>query len=350
MQESLIWLRIGGALLGLGSLVLSFVRFRRYSIGRRDFVLLSLFGLSLLVVSVLPGSVNVFAGMLSLEDKQFGRLITLLIFSSFGLWLFVLALNSSDLKKANQFDRLVRGLVRQNFAHEHGYDDIKEITVIIPALNEARNLEVVLPRLPRQVLGREVGVLVVDDGSTDDTAQVVQKLGFGLVSSPLNRGGGAALRLGYDLAMAGGAQIVVTMDGDGQHRPEELAQLVEPLLTGEADFVIGSRVLGQREKDSTVRWVGIRVFNFVINTLAGTRITDCSSGYRAFKVQVLQQVILLQDQFHTAELIIDAARKRLRIQEVPITVLRRYSGHSKKGGNWSYGLRFARTVLKTWFR
>ncbi len=171
-----------------------------------------------------------------------------------------------------------------------------------------------------------------------------------MVSNPINRGGGAALRLGYDIAKAARAKIIVTMDGDGQHLPEEIQNLVEPILNNEADFVIGSRVLGKHERDNIVRWVGIHTFNLIINLLAGTRITDCSNGFRAFRVDSLQKVLLLQDQFHTAELIIDAARKGIRIREVPVTVLRRFSGQSRKGKNWKYGFNFSKTVLKTWLR
>ena len=178
----------------------------------------------------------------------------------------------------------------------------------------------------------------------------VKESGHLVVSNPINRGGGAALRLGYDIATEAGAKIVVTMDGDGQHLPEEIPRLVEPILNDGADFVIGSRLLGKYQKDSLVRWLGIHIFNLIINTLAGTKISDCSNGFRAFRVDALRKVFLLQDQFHTAELLIDASRKRIRIAEVPVTVLRRFSGKSKKGKNWKYGLNFSKTVLKTWLR
>jgi glycosyltransferase involved in cell wall biosynthesis len=140
------------------------------------------------------------------------------------------------------------------------------------------------------------------------------------------------------------------MDGDGQHLPEEIERLVKPILKNEADIVIGSRVLGQREKDSSIRWIGIRVFNFIINMLTGARITDCTNGFRAFRVSALEKIVLHQEQFHTAELIIDAARKGIRIDEVPVTVLRRHYGESKKGRNIAYGLNFYKTILKTWLR
>jgi glycosyltransferase involved in cell wall biosynthesis len=307
-------------------------------------------GVGLIVVSVHPDSVNVVAGMLSLENRQYGRLIALLIVSNMLLWVLVFGLSGRGAAGSIQFDLLVRRLSRDRFVGEHGTGGVKEITVIIPALDEAENLSHLLPRIPREIEGRGVGALVVDDGSQDDTAEVVRRHGFQAAINPLNRGGGAALRLGYDIARAGGAGIIVTMDADGQHMPEELPALVGPILRGEADLVIGSRVLGRRERDSLVRWVGIHVFNFVINMLAGTRVTDCSSGFRAFRVETLGRVLLVQDQFHTAELIIDAARKGVRIAEAPITIRRRLSGQSKKGRNLSYGFNFFKVIMRTWFR
>ncbi len=354
MEGSLLLLRIIGGLLGIVFIIWAFARFRLHIFRRHEFLLMSLFGLVLLVVSVNPDSINIIASMLSMKNTQFGRLITLLILSNLLLWFFVFGLRNRDFKNSTQFDLLIRRLARDRFLEEYRIDKdadtIKEITVIIPALDEAENMAQLLPGMPKEIRGHALGVLVVDDGSIDDTSLIVKKLGFQVVANPINRGGGAALRLGYDIALSGGAKIIVTMDGDGQHMPEEIQHLVDPILKNETDIVIGSRILGKREKDSSFRWVGIHVFNFIINMLAGTHITDCSNGFRAFRVDALEQVFLIQDQFHTAELIIDAARKGLRIGEAPITVKRRFRGQSKKGKNLSYGFSFAKTVLKTWWR
>lgn len=350
MVKSLVLLRFIGGFFGTILILWAFSRFRSHLIRRNEFMFTSLFGTALIIVSVMPDSINIVAGMLSLENRQFGRLITLLLLSNLMIWMLVFSLRSKDLRKSIQLDLLIRKLAREKFIEKAGLDRINEIMVIIPALDEAENLCWILPRVPTNIKGRTVGILVVDDGSTDDTVAVVRNRGYLIVSNPINRGGGAALRLGFDIAMAGGAEMIITMDGDGQHLPEEIERLVDPILQDQADFVIGSRVLGQRERDSTLRWVGIHVFNFIINMLAGTRITDCSNGFRAFRVASLKKLLLLQDQFHTAELIIDAARKGIRIIDVPVTVLRRHAGQSKKGRNWSYGINFSKTILKTWLR
>ena len=349
-MEYLVIVRVLSGIIGAGVFFRAFKQYRRHIFKRREFIFLAILGIGLLVVSIYPDSVNTVAGMMALDNKQYGRLIAVLILSNMLLWLLIIGQRSSAALKLIQFDLLVRRIAMNGFFEKDTARTIRDITVIIPALNESANLDHVLPKMPSTIMGLQVGVLVVDDGSTDDTLETVKKHGYSAASNIINRGGGAALRLGYDIAMSAGAKYIVTMDADGQHLPEEIEVLVTELLKNNLDIVIGSRVLGKREKDNMLRWVGVNFFNFVINLLAGTRITDCSSGFRVFRMESLKNILLVQDQFHTAELIIDAAKKGLRIGEAPVTILRRYSGESKKGRNLSYGLNFSKTILKSWLR
>lgn len=347
-EHSLVMLRVFGAVVGAIMALWSFQQFRLHLIRRGAFLMRALSGLVVVVVAVWPDSVNVFAHMLSLDNRQYGRLIALLLVSNMVLWFLYASASSALARQGIQFDLLVRGLAKRKFL-DAGPERC-DVMVLIPALNEADNLRQLLPQMPTEVMGRRLGVLVIDDGSTDDTVEAVRSTGKMVCSSPINRGGGAALRLGYDIAYSLGAEVIVTMDGDGQHMPQEIEQLVTPILRGEADIVIGSRLLGSCEHASTLRRIGVPFFNAVINFLAGTNISDCSSGFRAFKMHSLRNVLLLQDQFHTAELIIDAAKKGLRITEAPITIKHRLSGQSKKGQDWSYGYNFFKVIMKTWFR
>jgi glycosyltransferase involved in cell wall biosynthesis len=229
-------------------------------------------------------------------------------------------------------------------------DRLPPVLVLIPAYNEEENIGHVLEGMPKQVWGLETGVLVIDDGSRDQTTQVARDAGAWAIRSPANRGGGAALRAGFDIGGHLGSEIVVTMDGDGQHDPSQMERLVQPIAEDRLDFVIGSRLLGEREPDSVLRLMGIHFFNAVIRLLTTAKVTDCSNGYRALRLAVLDRLELRQDQYHTSELIIEAAKKGVRIGEVPVTVSRRLSGESKKGRSWLYGMSFAKTVLKTWLR
>jgi cellulose synthase/poly-beta-1,6-N-acetylglucosamine synthase-like glycosyltransferase len=349
-MEYLIVIRAVSGVLGVFFAVRAFIQFRRHIIRRREFLFLLILGVGILAVSLYPDSINIVAGMMAMDDRQYGRLIALIIISNMLLWLLIIGLRNREGLKSMQFDLLIRKLAIERFFEKGTASSLSGITVIIPAFNEADNLNHVLPGIPESIDGHAVGVLVVDDGSSDNTADVAHKHGYSVASSPFNRGGGAALRLGYDIAMVAGAKIIVTMDADGQHLPGEIERLVQPILNSDKDIVLGSRVLGKREKDSITRLVGIHLFSFLINLLAGTRITDCSNGFRAFRMDALKNTLLIQDQFHAAELIIDTARRGLRIGEVPVTVLRRYSGKSKKGRDLSYGFNFSKTIIKAWLR
>jgi glycosyltransferase involved in cell wall biosynthesis len=166
----------------------------------------------------------------------------------------------------------------------------------------------------------------------------------------INRGGGAALRLGYDILKEAGGDICVTMDADGQHQAENIEALVSPIISNEYDVVIGSRILGAQEKDNPIRIAGVHLFGAIISSLLGKRITDPSSGFRAFKMDKIKTIDLREDQYHTSELIIEAVKKGLRVKEEPITILKRKFGKSKKGRDLIYGFHFARIIIKTWWR
>lgn len=224
-----------------------------------------------------------------------------------------------------------------------------DIVVIVPAFDEAENLPELLARAPDAVAGRTVRVLVVDDGSRDRTAVVAREAGARVARSPVNGGGGHALQIGFEAARRLGARFAVTMDADGQHRFEDLATVLGPLLRGEADVVVGSRNLGESVGHTAFRALGLRVFNVVIGALTGRPTTDCSSGFRAIGLEAARPLRLRQRRHHTAELLLEAARHRLRVVEVPITILPRAHGASKKGPDLLYGLRFAGTILTTWW-
>jgi len=347
-MSAIRWLGLGIALIAFGFV---FNRFRYGRIRKFDLVLGSLFSLALAVVSLRPDSVNALRDFLLLEQTQFSRLIAISIISNILLWLVLFYTRFMQAERSQQFDQLVRRLGQVEF--EKSYPDLKRlepIAVVIPAFNEEKNIGTVLDAIPSQVCGQGVSVLVVDDGSRDETYREAVGRSAYVIRNPIQRGGGAALRLGFDIARQYGARIIVTMDADGQHLAEEMERLVDPILKDESDFIIGSRILGQRERDSAVRYVGIHVFNFLIRLLTPVKVTDCSNGYRALKVDALSRLRLEQDQFHTSEFIIDAARKGIRIGEAPVTVKKRLSGSTKKGRDLTYGLWFIRAVFKSWWR
>ncbi len=144
----------------------------------------------------------------------------------------------------------------------------------------------------------------------------------------------------------------MTIDADGQNDPGELEQVVQPLIDDEADMVIASRRLGVDETTDRLRRAGVRVYAWAINTIISQPLTDSSSGYRAFRIELLDDIRphLVQDQYQTAEVIITTGRRGWRIAERPTVWHPRASGTSKKGGNIFFGAQYAKVILRTWLR
>jgi hypothetical protein len=236
------------------------------------------------------------------------------------------------------------------FAAAHPGLRLAPVVVVIPAFNEEEAIRAVLDAMPREACGLLVDTLVVDDGSTDGTAEVARDQGMYVATLDQNSGQGTALRLGYRIAREHGAEYIVTLDADGQWDPADVARLLEPILRDEADFVLGSRVLGRTENDDSVRQAGVRVFAFVVRLLTGVRVTDTSSGVRVFRAEVTERVRQEEPQYQASELLVGAICNGYRVAEVPVVMRKRTAGQSKKGHNFLYGVRYGRALLRTWWR
>ncbi|HUA12772.1 MAG TPA: glycosyltransferase family 2 protein [Solirubrobacteraceae bacterium] len=224
------------------------------------------------------------------------------------------------------------------------------VAIVVPAYEEAENLVELLPTIPDTVCGVAARVLVVDDGSPDDTTGVALAQGAVVATFPANRGGGAALRCGYALMIQAGARCVVTMDADGQHLPEDLELLAAPVLEGRVQLTQGSRVLGHREPGVFARELGIALFNRLVTFLTRTKITDCSNGYRGMAPAMLPHLDLRQRQFHTSEFLIEALTRGFVVEEVPVTVVHRLHGKTKKPPTIRYGYGFSKAIFQSWRR
>lgn len=232
-----------------------------------------------------------------------------------------------------------------------GVPELPPVAVVIAAYDEAPGIGAVLAGLPAEVLGLRVAVVVVDDGSTDGTAEAVAASGRALaVACPANRGQGAALRLGYRVAREHGARYVVTTDADGQYDVDDVPAVLRPVVEGEADFVSGSRRLGHQHTRDRVRRTGVHVFAWVVSAMSGTRVTDTSFGLRAMRADLTGVVTLRQPQYQSSELMLGVLSHGYRVREVPATMHVRSAGASKKGRNLVYGSRYARVVVGTWWR
>ena len=199
--------------------------------------------------------------------------------------------------------------------------------VIIPAFNE----QAAIGEVVRKSLQYADDVLVVDDGSGDDTSQIASDAGASVLKHPTNFGKGVSLRDAF--RKVDGYDIVVTIDGDGQHNPDEIPVLIKPIEENEADFVNGSRYLnGFDENTPAYRRVGQRVLDIATNVTAGTSVTDSQSGFRAFNGKTINCYKFRDPGFGIeSEMIADAAENNLRILEVPITVKYDVENSSTKG-------------------
>ena len=224
------------------------------------------------------------------------------------------------------------------------------VAIVIAAFNEEGAIGPVVEGLPATVGGLDAVAIVVSDGSVDATIKEAREAGALVCDAPVNRGQGAALRLGYRLAREGGARYIVTTDADGQYNPAEIESLIAPILAGQADFVTGSRTLGSEETKDPVRKLGVRFFALTISVLTGQRITDTTFGLRAMRAEVTGAVLLEQPQYQASELLIGVITHGFRVAERPATIHRRQVGKSKKGNNALYALSFAKVVFGTWWR
>lgn len=253
-------------------------------------------------------------------------------------------------KAAAPYVDRVRREALERFRAQHPGVSFAPVVAVIAALDERDGIEDVIRGVPAQACGLPVDTLVVDDGSTDGTAEVSTRAGARVVRLERNCGHGIALRVGYALAREHGAEYLVTLDGDGQWDPAELERVLEPVATGEADMVLGSRVLGSAETDDAFRHAGVHVFAGLVRLLTGVRVTDTSTGFRAMRAEVTATVRQEQVQYQTSELLIGAIARGYRIAERPVVMHKRTAGVSKKGHNVLYGLRYARVIVRTWWR
>ena len=203
------------------------------------------------------------------------------------------------------------------------------LSVIIPVFNEELTVGNVIDRvkLALQKIGLEYEIIVVDDHSYDRSLDVVREHYSKLYTLKQHMGKGYALRAGFAKAKG---DIIVTLDSDGSHRPEELERVLIPILKNKTDLVIGSRYLNQKNVATRkLNAFGVRIFNSLIQLLTGTAVTDSQSGYRAMKRQVLNTQKLKSGGYEIeSEMLVKTAKEGFRVSEVPISFEQRTYGHS----------------------
>lgn len=185
--------------------------------------------------------------------------------------------------------------------------------MIIPAYNEEKRIGKVLQRMPDFI----DEIIVVDDGSEDRTSEVARELGAEVIRLEQNQGKGRAMSEGIKKA---NGDIIVFIDADGQHKPEEIIKLVEPILNGEADFVIGSRLIKAQGERPLIRKISNFITTSLIRLKLGINVRDTQSGFRAIRREFLPEIESKRYEVET-EVLIKAVKKGARVKEVPVSMI-----------------------------
>jgi len=319
---------------------------------RLDLLLSLVIALGIALVSIVPQIFEPISRLLGLENRAFA-LLGLANLLLFALFLNLLGRVRTAGRKSGE---IVTGLAVKEYSEKHLSPEERleghpgEILIIVPAYDEEGGIREVLRRIPEEVLGHEVKTVVVDDGSKDATAAIAREEGVPVVTHVVNRGQGDALRTGFAIAQAERSLVVINLDADGQYKPEELDRLVGPIIEGKADFVLGSRFLGFYEESGSVRHVGVVFFSRLISLLTGIKVSDCTNGYRAIRVSELHKMDLREDRFNANEITLEALRNKLRFHQVPVSMMTRAAGETKKPPRLAYPLGVFRVIISTWLR
>jgi glycosyltransferase involved in cell wall biosynthesis len=222
-----------------------------------------------------------------------------------------------------------------------------KLIVQIPCLNEEATLAEALRAIPRTIEGIDrVDVLVIDDGSTDRTAEVARANGVNhIVRFPRNKGLASGFMAGLDASLRLGADIIVNTDADNQYPGEDIPKLVAPILAGQAEMVIGDRGVGSLAHFSWTKRRLQQVGSWVVRRVSGTRLPDTTSGFRALSREAALRINIVSEFTYTLESIIQAGKKRLAVTHVPISS-RQTRPSRLFTSTWEYVKRSATTILR----
>jgi hypothetical protein len=210
----------------------------------------------------------------------------------------------------------------------------KKLLVMTIAYNEEKNIKSLLREIKSSIKvfsnSLHAEILLVNDGSEDDTEKIAKECGVGVISHSVNLGPGVAVQTGYKYALRNNFDFIVRLDSDGQHSPKYIPKLLEPILKNEADLVIGSRYLEDKNYKTTfVRAVGIKFFSKLVSFIIKQPITDVTSGFRAMKIDIVKSIVNhFPSKIIAIEITIRKGLMGARIKEIPVEMRERRYGRS----------------------
>jgi glycosyltransferase involved in cell wall biosynthesis len=216
-----------------------------------------------------------------------------------------------------------------------------DFAIGIPAFNEEKNIASIILKLKKE----SDTIIVCDDGSSDLTAEIAEKLGAIVVKHEKNQGYGSAIKTIFLQAVKMNVDALVTFDADGQHRIQDIANVIEPIKNNKADIVIGSRFLENSDEIPKYRKIGIKAITGITNVTSGLKISDSQSGFRAYNKKILHQISLTEKGMGiSTEILIKAQKLNCKIIEVPIKIL--YDGNTSTHNPVSHGTSVIFSTLK----
>ena len=239
--------------------------------------------------------------------------------------------------------------MRGGIDDETGGDKIR-LVVTIPAYNEEKTIADVIKKIPRDLSScNDVKVLVLDDGSSDQTVQNAKNAGADKILSHVhNLGLAITFRDALDGALDMGADVIVNIDADGQYEPAEISKLITPVIDDNADIVLGSRFDGYIEDMKMSKKVGNKVATKVASRAAGKSFSDAQTGFRAFSRDAAMRLNIMSDFTYTQETLVQAVNKNLRISEVPVNFYKREGNSHLFPNVWTYAKRGLSTLIRTY--
>jgi len=215
--------------------------------------------------------------------------------------------------------------------------------IVIPAYNEEKSIAKVIKDLKK---GGYNDIVVVDDGSKDNTFSAAEKAGADVLRHFINRGQGAALKTGVDYALMQRADMIVTFDADGQHLVSEIKRMTQPIVKGEVDVTLGSRFLDGKTKLPLKKRMVLKGAVFFMWLMYGIKLSDAHNGFRALSRKAAQKIEIKADRMeHASEIVEEIHKRRMRFKEIPVTI--KYTDYSvKKGQSVWNSLRIAARMMR----
>jgi len=307
-------------------LTISVILKKRDRIGSQFFAIMLIFWAAVLIIALVPqilDSVLTLSGLINPAQFLFGISLIMIFYL-----LFAQTVKSKNTVKAT---RLIRELALSNFQRDvKSSNENVDLIIIITAKDESKSIGTVIDKINSLKIPYSYKILVVNDGSEDNTEEIAKNKGALVLTHLNNLGIGAAIKTGFIASRSFDPEIVINIDADGQHDPQYIPKIISKIKDDNADLVYASRFAKQSNyKTSTVRSAGNKFYTKLVNNIAKISITDVTSGYRAMRYDKLRSVLFLAETNFAIELAIRAGRNGLKIMEIPVNTGTRETGKSQ---------------------